>query len=213
MDYPSNANKQSARAAPTEPREAKKVKQVTQGKVIRRKKPLGKRFRETFISGDARSSLGFVFMDTFVPSIKDMLLDGLNQLAERMLLGDSRPSSRRNYSNSPYGRIAYNQVRSSSIFRPDPRNESRTLSRRARTSHDFGEIVLETRPEANKVLDDMFEMISRYDQVTLADLCDLVGIEGEYTDDKWGWTDLQGATVSRVRDGYILNLPRVIPLT
>jgi hypothetical protein len=40
----------------------------------------------------------------------------------------------------------------------------------------------------------------------------LVGITGNYTDNKYGWTDIRSASVNRTRDGYALKLPKALPL-
>ena len=48
----------------------------------------------------------------------------------------------------------------------------------------------------------------RFGEVTVADLYDLVGISSDYTDRKYGWTDLATAKPIRVRGGYLLDLPR-----
>ena len=58
----------------------------------------------------------------------------------------------------------------------------------------------------------MDELIEHYGIVSVADLYDLVGITGSYTDNKYGWTDIRTAQVVRVRDGYKIKLPRAIPL-
>ena len=79
-----------------------------------------------------------------------------------------------------------------------------------RTAYD--DIVLETRGEATEVLDTMYNIISQYDSVSVADLFDAVGISSEFTDEKWGWTDLHGADIRRVHEGYLLDLPRPQPL-
>lgn len=90
------------------------------------------------------------------------------------------------------------------------------MSRRARETHDFDEILLETRAEAEEVLAKLGDMINRYDSVSLSDLYQLVGLTPTYTDEKWGWTNLEEASYSRVRNGgqpvYLLNLPRPEPL-
>ena len=54
----------------------------------------------------------------------------------------------------------------------------------------------------------MADLCETYGQVTVADLYDLVGISGSFTDNNYGWTDMREASVRRVRDGYILSLPR-----
>ena len=58
----------------------------------------------------------------------------------------------------------------------------------------------------------MEELISMYGLVSVADLYELVGITGSYTDNKYGWYDIRSASVVRVRDGYLLKFPKAIPL-
>ena len=41
----------------------------------------------------------------------------------------------------------------------------------------------------------------------MSDLYELLGIPGKYTDDNWGWTDIRGAQVRRIRNGYMLDIP------
>ena len=41
---------------------------------------------------------------------------------------------------------------------------------------------------------------------------DLVGVTGNYTDNKYGWTNIRNAEVVRVRDGYRIKLPRALPI-
>ena len=81
------------------------------------------------------------------------------------------------------------------------------MSRQARARHDFDEIVLDSRVEAEAVIDRLFDLVSRYESATVADLYEIVGLSSTHIDHKWGWTDLRGAGVSRIRDGYLLDLP------
>lgn len=212
MNYPSNrkmATKMVERTVRTEKAEPSKpkVQKVVTGDVIRRKKPLGKRFRETFIGGeDIQSVFQYVTIEVLAPAAKDMLADAISQGAERMIFGESRNRGRRTISRAGSSYVSYNNIKGSSLIRQkeDPRP---TLSRQARRSHDFDEIVLESRAEATEVIDQLFTMVDQYGQASVNDLYELVGITGEYTDETWGWTDLRGANVSRVGNGYLLNLP------
>lgn len=210
-EFPSNRHKDKNELSQTQKSEEKKVQQVVQSEVVRRKKPLGKRFVETFVGGDAKSVWGFVALDVLVPAAKDMFADAVSQGVERMIFGESRSTSRRTgrRPNEPY--ISYNRYSGGrrSTIDNRPRHE---LSRRARASHDFDEIILATRVEADEVLDRLFDLVSKYESATVADLYDLVGISGSYTDDKWGWLDLRGAGITRVRNGYLLDLPKPEPL-
>lgn len=192
----------------------KVVEKVVAGEVVRRKKPLGKRFVETFMGGDAKSVWGYVLLEVLIPAAKDMVVDAGQSALERTFYGETRSTSRRTAArptgSSSNGYISYNRFSPTSPngIREEPRN----VSRRARASHDFDEIILATRAEAEEVIDRLFDLVSRYESATVADLYELVGVTGNYTDDKWGWTDVRGAGVTRVRNGYLLDLPKPDPL-
>ena len=96
---------------------------------------------------------------------------------------------------------------------PDPQKlPPRTMSQRGRARHDFDEIVLDSRAEAAEVIDTLTEVVSRYGEVSVADLYTMVGIRPNHTDEKWGWVELGDADVARVRGGYLLDLPDPEPL-
>lgn len=205
VNYPGNSRK--ARDEGKEPEKVKKVEKVISGDVTRRKKPWGRRFIETFVGGDnAGGVLSYIIQDVLVPAAKDTITDVVTQGIERTLYGETRNrgSSRRlGPSYTSYNR--YSSVRSPLQRREEPRPE---MSRRARAIHDFDEIVLATRAEGEEVIDSMFEILKQYDAVTVSDLYELIGQSGNFTDEKFGWTDLRGAGVTRIKGGYLLNLPR-----
>lgn len=209
-NYPPNS--QRARNAETAPQEPKKIERVVTGEVIRRKPPLSKRMFSTLVDGDRKSVIEYVIMDVIVPAAKDMVADAVSQGVERMIFGEARSRPRRG-SGPPSGRNGYVSYNRIGGVTPNRRDEGRSISRRARASHDFDEIILDTRPEAEEVMDRLFDMVSQYGEATVKDLYELVGISPTYTDDKWGWTDLQGLKCERLRNGgYLLDLPRPEPL-
>jgi hypothetical protein len=177
---------------------------VTRTEVVKRKKPLGKRFAETFLGGDARGVGSYVMLDVLLPAFKDMVADAMTMGVEKMLWGEARSRSRTGarVGGLVGGGVNYNKV-SGGGWRPDPR-DPRSSRRSAR---DADEYIIETRVEAEHVLDSMVKLLEKYDQVTVSDLCDLVGETAAYTDNKWGWTDLRGADIRRIREGYLLKLP------
>lgn len=200
--YPSNSHKTREGKTRSEP--PKKVERVTENEAIQRKKPLSRKIAETFTGEDAKSAGMYILMDVLIPAAKNMISDAVSQGVERMLFGESRPRS----SSSRSSYTSYGKAYSTS----SSRNEPRTLSRRARATHDFGEIVLASRPEAEEVLDRLQGIIDQYDFATVSDLYELVGITGSFTDNKYGWGDLRGANVRYVRDGYLLDLPPTSPI-
>lgn len=209
-NYPSNS-----RNLRDEPKEPKKIERVVSGKVTLRKKPLGKRFLETFVGGDDAGSVwGYIVTDVLVPAAKDMVSDAVYQGIERILFGDvrNRVGGSRSFRHDSGGHIKYNRFapqQSPVSRREDPR---RPLSRQARATHDFDEIVLSTKVEADEVIEQMFELLATYDAVTVSDLYGMLGQTGNFTDERWGWTDLRGAGSTRIKGGYLLDLPRPEPL-
>lgn len=188
--------------------EPKKIERVVTGEVVRRKTPLGRRVSQHLIGGDVQSVWGYVFGEVLIPAARDMIADAVSGGVERMIFPDSttrRGRSRGGY--TPYNRYSSPSGRSA---RDEPRRE---ISRRGRASHNIDEIILPSRVEAEEVLDRLFDWLERYEQVSVAELYEMVGISGNYIDNKWGWTDLRTASVSRAgRQGYLLNLPRPEPL-
>lgn len=213
-EFPSNSNTRKPPKAGVNP--AKKVEKVVTGEVIQRKKPLGKRFRETFSGDDNRSVGSYVLFDVLIPAAKDMIADAVSQGIERKLFGEVRSSSRRGGyrpGGSIFGNASYNPYHrysggGGSSLRPDPRQQSNARSRNRVTQSTYDEIILATRAEATEVIDNLIAIIAQYDVATVADLFELVGVTGEFTDEKWGWTDLMGADIQRIHEGYLLNLPR-----
>ncbi|QAU06288.1 hypothetical protein SEA_RICKMORE_54 [Gordonia phage Rickmore] len=214
--YPSNSRSaQTKKVAPSQQSGAqsekaeKKIEQITVNSVVRRKKPLSKRFAENFMGGDAQSVGAYIVADVLLPAAKDMVADAVSQGIEKMLFGEARaPRSRGAVGNRGVGgttHVSYNRYSGNSQTR---QQGPKSVSPRARATHDFDEIILSTRAEADEVLDNLFNLVSEYDFATVADLYGMVGVTGSYTDEKWGWSDIRGTGVTRVKGGYLLDLPR-----
>lgn len=210
-EFPSNS--QSPKKAP---KEREKLEPVVTGEVTMRKKPLGKRIKEAFIGGDdARSVIGYVWSDVMLPAAKDMFVDSIQQGAERAIYGESRGGRRRGTS-SAFGNAmnqAYTSYRSAGSNARQSQPTRRDVSDRSRQTHNFGEIEFDTRADAVDVLDNMFAIVSQFEQVTVMDLYDLAGYTSKFTDENYGWTDIRGSQVRRTRGGgYVIDLPPPIAL-
>jgi hypothetical protein len=125
------------------------------------------------------------------------------------LYGEIRPSRG---SGRGFGRnnsIDYGRM---SRSRDDRDRDRRDVSPRARRNHDFAEIIIPDRGEAEEVIDRLVDLIDRFGVATVSDLYELVGITANYSDEKWGWFNLASARAIRTRDGYMLDLPRTEPI-
>jgi len=200
-NYKPNSHKSKAKAKDSE-KESEKEERVIKPKIIdgeakTRKKGWGSKIASTFFSQEDLGSVGtYLVFDVVIPAMKSMISDAASQGVERMLFGEVRRSSSSGKSRTSYGTM-YKSSASS----------ARELSPRARATHDFNEVILETRREAEDVILGLSDIISEYDVATVSDLYELVGVTGSFQDDKWGWFNMKDATVQRIRAGYLVNLP------
>jgi hypothetical protein len=207
-DYPSNSRepKPVKKGEDAPPRRVEKP--VVTGEVLRRKPALGKRIKNAFFGGDAQSAGQYVMIEVVLPAIKDTIADAVSQAVERMIFGEGRSTSRRTGQRPGYqGWTNYNRIGNQQPSQ-SRRDERRELSRSARAAHSFDDVIIPTRTEAKEVLDQMFHILQKYEVVTVGDLYELVNIQPSYVDENWGWDDLRGAGITRVNNGYLLDLPR-----
>ena len=183
------------------PDEREKLEKVIKGTVKTKKNEMRK-LRDVFISEDVKSVKSYILMDVLVPAIKDAIEDIVTNGIRMVLRGET--SARKSSSAS---KISYNRIYDSKINND---RFARDSSPSIRYSYD--DIILESRGEAEDVITMMEEIIEEYGFVRVADLYDLVGITGDYTDNKYGWTSIRSAEPVRVRNGYMLRLPRAVPL-
>ena len=160
-----------------------------------------KLFMRELIAPDVENMRDYVRRDVLIPTIKKTAWDLMDMLIYPE--GSARKRDKSMASKTSYTNY-YDTQRRGRDDEPPPR--------RTRTGWDYEDEVL-TRGAAEAVLMRMEEILDRYEIVRVADVNDLIGIDGKYTDNNYGWTDISTAKVERVRDGYVLKLPRAMPLT
>lgn len=187
VDFPSNAKGKK-------PHKEKIVK----GVVKRRKKSVGEKAADLFIGEEFKNVVNYILYEIIIPEAKKAISDSVSDGIEMLLFGSSKSKRdvNRNRSYTNYSGYSNTNIRT----------RNREASNRAR--HNFDDIIIESRQEAEEVIDGLVELIDIFGAASVADLYDLVGITGSYTDNDYGWTNLRTADVRRVRSGYLLNLPK-----
>ena len=179
----------------------KKVEKVVHGRVRTKPKSGVSKITDIFISEDAANVKSYIVMDVLVPAVKKAISDIVRDGIDMILYGESKGRK----SSSASGYVSYRDY-----SRSDDRDRFRDSRSRSSYAHD--DIILDSRGEAEEGLTRMDELIDTYGNVSVADLYDLVGKSSEYTDNKYGWTNIRNAEPIRVRDGYMLKLPKALPI-
>lgn len=199
-EYKPNSNKSKHENVDEKIGEPKLEKVVT-GKVITKKKGFFQKLSDEFISDDASSIKSYVFGDVLIPAIKKAISDIVTNGIDMILYGGNGTGKK--YTSD---RISYRNYTSYSGSSTVRRDHDRVVG------YSYDDIILDSRGEAEEVIARMDELIESYGLVRVADLYDLVGITGNFTDNKYGWTNIRNAQIIRVRDGYMIKMPRAIPI-
>lgn len=207
IDYPSNSDMGKKKVVKEEPEKKKTVKRVVSGGVKQKKKSLGKKFVETFVGEDIDSVGQYMIYDVLLPAARATVVEMVQGGIEVLLFGERKGSKTVRSGNRSY--VSYNNYAGR---KEEKKEDRRDYSSRNRSRHEFDDIVLTERGEAEEVISNLLDLIEDYGEATISDLYQLVGISGNFTDDKYGWKNLSTAYVNRVRDGYALNLPKAILL-
>ena len=192
-NYPSNSHKAREEVA------EKKVEKVVSGKTSTKKKSGIRKLSDTFLSEDVSNVKSYIFSEVLLPAAKKLVSDIVTNGTNMLLYGEIK-NKKGNSSKVSYSR--YYDDRSRDYRSPVVRN-----------NFDYDEIIFETRGDEEAVLDAMYDILNQYKVVSVAELYDLASITTHnYTCNNYGWIDLRGSSVVRVRDGYILKLPRALAI-
>ena len=197
LDLPSNSKT-------SKPAEKPKLEPIVTT-VQTKKKPWYKRAADTFIAEDADSIGSFIVRDIVVPTIRDTIYDIITGGLSMAMYGSTKARSGRK-SGTPNGGsyISYGSYSSSTSTNQRPQVRPDRIS--------VDDLIFGMADEAHQVIDAMCDRLEIYGTVTVQDLYDLIGISAPRTAMYSGWTDLSQARVRKIREGWLVELPKAQPL-
>lgn len=203
---PSNSYK-SREAAEQKDIPRRKLSAVGDGRSKAMKEPVLKRLKKTFIDDDFTPSnlKTFVVKDVIAPAIQNAILDGVNGALEMMFgigivrrgyRSSSVISSRTPYRSSGNTRTVGNG--SSSVS-----SKSQSSERRGRSSFEVQ--MKDNKADAEKIMMDLEALLEEQPDagVTVSDYYDAFGITTEFTDNNYGWYNLDGMRLKQVPKAFV----------
>ena len=205
QDYKPNSHRFKEEQARSAPQESKKeIQKVVKGQVKVKKKGAVESAVDKFVAEDIPNIKTYLISDVIIPTLKNTIWDAFTNTLDMILFGGSgRSKNGPGSSRVPY--VSYNKY-------SDGRGSSRTYEEPRRARYDFSAITFDNKQDAEAVLGNMDAIMEEYRLVRVADFYDLIGETGEYTDSKYGWTNIRNARVTRGRDGYYIELPKPLPI-
>jgi len=180
-----------------EPPIKEKCEQITTGK----KRSTFQKILGSFISEDADKAKTYILRDVLKPGIKKLIFEIITGSTDIILNGDHTINTNRNVASTVSYRNYYDQR--------NQQNKPQVVRQNTRT---FEDVIIPSRQEADEVLRHINDLILEYGCASIGDFYDMVGLTGDYIDNKWGWKDISSSQVIRVRDGWMIKLPRAVPL-
>jgi hypothetical protein len=206
-DYSGNSNKTKQLAIEGESQPVKKeIKKVVDGKVQKAQKGEFRKAVEAFLPPEGVAEIkDHIILDVVVPTIKKIISDTVETILWGSV-GANKPYGTR--SNTISGRPSYQSHYDKHRNNPTERPVGRLADR-----YEFNHVELETRGEAMSLIDGLRDIIDQYESVTVAELYEMVGLSGDYTDNYYGWMDIRGVTITHERNGmWAVKLPKPIKL-
>lgn len=182
----------------------KKHEPVTKSTPKIKKEDLASKFARAFIQEDIKSVKDYVIFENLIPEIKSIILntlyDGLG-----LLFGITKrktPGQKIDYANISAG-YSYKSSGSTQTSKTEP------VGKRT----DYSSIVYQSKEDANNVLSMLQDLAKQYDTASVSDLFEIAGVSSNgFTDCYWVWTFdmLRFVPIRRVREGWILELPKPV---
>lgn len=177
--------------------EQKEIKQVTTAKV--RKQNALQRLGKAIVEDSIENAKERAFGDIIVPGFKTLIFDTFTEILSIMLFNESGGAYRPRTGAPKRGdRTSYRSYYDKGVKKYETHD----------IPFDPDTIIVSTLSEAHQVLDELANIISTYGQASVAEYYDIVGISSNWTDNRYGWTNIHSASIKPVRDGFELIMPR-----
>lgn len=173
---------------------------------VRARRPIGRRIFN-FMFAESPKTLGaLVSKEVIVPRLKAGFEEAANSFLAGMLWGNSanRPMSHLVRSATLRGNATNYSARSQLT----PQQQIVQQAAPQHSSGNYEDLILRELEDAEMLLVHIIELLSQYNVVCVGDLYEKAGIITQPSDSMYGWLSLQGARISKVREGYLLELPR-----
>ena len=178
--------------------ERPRLEKMFDGEVKVKKKSTARKIADVFFSDDIHSIGDSILFDLLVPNIIDTIVNIVESGVEMLFYGKSNGGKRRKRSNGTI--IAYDKFSSGDRVIA-PRSSGRSV-------YDVADAVFDSRGTAELVVDQLIDLIDRYNEATVHDFYDACGITTtNHNDFFYGWKNLQGTIVTKGHGGWVINLP------
>lgn len=182
----------------------KKIKKIDCQVEVKKKNEISK-LADIFFKEDLISVKNHVLKEVILPSIKKALSESGKTAIDMIFYGETRSSSKK-YSNRYKTYDDYYNSNDNTVIVSDRKSSF--------TGHVYScdDIIFKSRADAEDVLSELLNIVRQYNIVTVSEYYGIIQQPTTYTDERYGWNNLDNARIVRVRDGYMIKLPKALPI-
>ena len=197
--------------------EEKETGKIVDGKVVEKTK--FQKAVSLFFAEDMDTVTDSVMDDFFKPRLKrfgkeatlklrQFIADSLKGCIDIVIFGNNKKS------DSSYGSYSSGTYKNYSVYYSDEYGTpSRSYSSVNVDDYGFKLIEIPSYGKCEEVKTELMKEIGRYGKVSIAKYYEFTGIRPVSTDYNYGWKgDLSPVKITPYRDGYLLDLPRPVPM-
>lgn len=182
---------------------------VADGLVVKAPRPMTRRFLDFVFAESPKELMVRVGRDTLMPRAKAGVEEALQNFIHGMFWGQGSPP----LSNIVKGTVLrgggmnYNAISTGSALQ-QAQAQAAAATSPTRSSGSYEDLVCPTQDIAERLLAQLYEVFNQYRVVAVADLYEMANITPATSDNSYGWLSLDGARITKERNGYVLALPR-----
>lgn len=227
-EYVGNSHKSKENAEKKEERPV--MEKANIGEVTVRERSGFSRMKDYFIQEDGNTIKSYIWDEILLPGIKNIagnalygILDSISDMGRTAVNMALWKDPKRYNSNS--GKVKFSNgigtiitnTAYNTMFGSDASERAQPSVGESRYKNEmlnYEEIIFATSGDANVVLEKMILTAEQYKYVTVMDMFAAIGKVVPYTYDNFGWdlSRITRADVIGVHGGYIIRLPRALPL-
>lgn len=181
-----------------------------------RKKSLGSKIAETFITGDMDDVKRYVVQEIIVPRVKQTIEEIITNGVHILFNGRASSGSSGHRKNSMY--VSYDNG-----GYVDYSNAGKRAGQNVSTyTGSFGNFIypFKTRQEADEIISMLGDVLEAYKKISIKDYYDILmnryknlKVQISITDPNYGWKSMDGISVKQTYDRqYYIQFPRTVPL-
>lgn len=182
-------------------RQIPKAEPIVEGKRVKGGS-LKSKILSTFIHEDRESVIEYALNDIIIPMIKEATLNVVNGTLSMLFYGEA---------GKPIingGKTSYSSI-SKASYKQNNSDEAVRIKNNG-SYHDI--ITTRTYEESRKILNTMRDRLEQYEMVRVADYYEMHKLSSNFTDNSYGWYNLDSAKILPYGGRWYISLPDSKPL-